>query len=270
LNKITSLQNQRIKEVVKLAKPAVRDARRLTVVEGLREASRALANGIFPVEVYVCPALVGAEGQADLAALLRLVDRQGVTDLFEVTPEVFAKLAYREASDGILMVIPYLNRRLDELPLGKPPFLCVIEGVEKPGNLGAILRTADAAGVDGLILCAGATDLHNPNVVRASLGALFTVPVAEAPSAEAITWLHSRQIQIIAAAPDAAQRYTDVDLRGPVAVVMGSEAHGLSTQWRAAAAVAVVIPMFGATDSLNLATATALLLYEVVRQRGLA
>ncbi len=143
----------------------------------------------------------------------------------------------------------------------------VIEGVEKPGNLGAILRTADAAGVDGLIVCAGATDLHNPNVIRASLGTLFTVPIAEATTNDAIAWLHANKIQIIAAAPDATERYTKVDLTHPVAIVMGSEAHGLGTAWRAAADRLVSIPMHGRADSLNLATATALLLYEVRRQR---
>jgi RNA methyltransferase, TrmH family len=269
LNKITSLQNQRIKEVIKLGKHAIRDARRLTVVEGLREASRALGNGVRPVEVYLCPALVREDEQNEFTGLIRLLEQQGRSELFEVTPEVFAKLAYREANDGVLMVIPYVDRPLAELPLSDPPFLCVIEGVEKPGNLGAILRTADAAGVDGVILCAGATDLHNPNVVRASLGALFTVPVAEVSSADAINWLQAQHIQIIAATPDGAIRYTDANLAGPVAVVMGSEAHGLSPLWRRAADAAVVIPMFGAADSLNLSTSTALLLYEVVRQRSL-
>jgi TrmH family RNA methyltransferase len=269
LNKITSLQNQRIKEVIKLGKHAVRNARRQTVVEGLREASRALANGIRPLEVYLCPDLVREDERTEFTGLFRLLEQQGQRELFEVTPAVFAKLAYREASDGVLMVIPYVDRPLAALPLSESPFLCVIEGVEKPGNLGAILRTADAAGVDGVILCAGATDLHNPNVVRASLGTLFTVPVAEVPSATAIAWLQAHQIQIIAATPDGAIRYTDADLAGPVAIVMGSEAHGLSPLWRQAADAAVVIPMFGAADSLNLSTSTALLLYEVVRQRAL-
>ena len=142
----------------------------------------------------------------------------------------------------------------------------MIDRPEKPGNLGAILRTADAAGVDGVIVCGG-VDLHNPNVVRASLGALFTVPVAEAGAAEAIAWFTAHGIRIIATTPDAVTRYTAVDLTGPVAVVMGSEAEGLSAPWLAAADERVMIPMAGAVDSLNLATSTALLLYEVVRQR---
>jgi RNA methyltransferase, TrmH family len=269
VNRITSLQNQRIKEVVKLARRSIRDERRLTLVEGLREVRRALANGVIPVEAYLCPAVVNPADLAEFSRLQQLLAEQFSVQCYEVTPEVFAKLAYREGSDGVLLVIPYLERRLDDLPLGTPPFLCVIEGVEKPGNLGAILRTADAAGVDGVIVCAGATDLHNPNVIRASLGTLFTVPVVEAPTPAAVNWLHGRGVQIVATTPIATQLYTDADLTGPVAVVMGSEASGLGEEWLAAATTQVAIPMLGVADSLNLATATALLLYEVVRQRAI-
>lgn len=269
MTRITSLQNQRIKEVVKLARRSTRDERRLTLVEGLREAGRALANGVLPVEAYLCPAVVNPADQPKFVRLQQLLAGEPSVQRFDVTPEVFAKIAYREGSDGVLLVIPYLERRLDDLPLGRNPFLCVIEGVEKPGNLGAILRTADAAGVDGVIVCAGATDLHNPNVIRASLGTLFTVPVVEVATSEAIAWLRGRGIQIVAATPIATQVYTGGDLTGPVAVVMGSEATGLGEDWLAAATVQVAIPMLGSVDSLNLATATALILYEVVRQRSL-
>jgi TrmH family RNA methyltransferase len=270
VNEISSVQNQRIKEVLKLAKRSVRDERRLTVVEGLREAMRALANGIIPSEAYLCPSLVKQADQSEFSRLQAQLANLSNTNSFEVTPEVFAKLAYREGSDGVLLVIPYLNRQLDQLPLGKPSFLCVIEGVEKPGNLGAILRSADAAGVNGVIVCAGGTDLHNPNVVRASLGTLFTVPVIEATTAVAIEWLRKHAIQIVATTPSAARLYTELDLRGSIAVVMGSEATGLGADWLAAADHQVRIPMHGTADSLNLATATALMLYEVVRQRSLS
>lgn len=265
--KITSSQNQRIKDIIKLAKRAERDARRVTIVEGQREVSRALAHGIVPVEAFICPSLIQGEEAEHLVHSLQACAQHGQTTLCEVTPDVFAKLAYRDDSDGLLLVIPYLERTLAQLPLRQPAFLAVIEGVEKPGNLGAILRTADAAGVDGVIVCAGATDLHNPNVVRASLGTLFTVPVVEAPTATVIAWLHQQQIRLVAATPAAQTLYTAVDMRGPVAIVMGSEAHGLGAAWLAAAAEAVLIPMHGAADSLNLATSTALLLYEVLRQR---
>jgi TrmH family RNA methyltransferase len=268
VNQITSQQNPRIKEVSRLFKRATRDQRRLTVVEGLREAGRALDSGITPTEAYVCPALATGDKAEELASIVHRLEDTPATALFEVTPEVFARLAYREGSDGLLLVVPYLDRTITHIPLNTTPLLCIIEGVEKPGNLGAILRTADAAGVDGVIVCGGATDLHNPNVIRASLGALFTVPVAECTSEDAIAWLHQNEIRLIATTPEAPTSYFNTDLAGPLAIVMGSEAHGLSQSWLAAADAAVSIPMHGAADSLNLATATALLLYEALRQRA--
>lgn len=264
---ISSLQNARVKELVKLSKRRDRDERRVTIVEGTREIGHALAAGVVPVEVYVCPeAVTTPESQTLFAQCTRLA-QQRQTTLITVTPPVFAKIAYREDSGGLLLVIPYVARPLGQIPHRAAPFLTVIEGVEKPGNLGAILRTADAAGVDGVIVCAGATDVHNPNVVRASLGALFTVPLAEASTAQVITWLQQQQIAIVAASPDGQQSYTAPDLTKPVAVVMGSEAHGLTPAWLTAADAVVRIPMRGVVDSLNLSAATAVLLYEVVRQR---
>ncbi|MFN8494282.1 MAG: RNA methyltransferase [Caldilineaceae bacterium] len=267
INKIVSPQNQHIKDVVKLAKHAERQARRVTTLEGLREIARALAYGITPTEAYICPELVKNAEAGPILAQLQTFAQNRRTALFEVTPEVFAKIAYRDNSDGLLLVIPYLERTLEQLPLGAAPFLAVIEGVEKPGNLGAILRTADAAGVDGVIVCTGATDLHNPNVLRASLGTLFTVPVVEASTPATIAWLRQHKIQIIATTPDTETLYTTVDMTGSVAIVMGSEAEGLGAAWLAAADKTVRIPMHGAVDSLNLATSTALLLYEAIRQR---
>ncbi|MCX6048902.1 MAG: RNA methyltransferase [Chloroflexi bacterium] len=268
--KITSLQNPHVKDVLKLTKHQERDARRVTVVEGLREVSRALENGVVPLEAYICPELATGDAVALVVRRLYEFEQHHQSLLFEVTPAVFAKLAYRDESDGVLVIVPYLQRTLEQLPLGAAPFLAVIEGVEKPGNFGAILRTADAVGLDGVIVCAGATDLHNPNVIRASLGTLFTVPVVEAPTLDAITWLRRHQIRIVAATPEAQQRYTSVDMTGPVAIVLGSEANGLGATWLAAADETVSIPMLGAADSLNLATSTALLLYEVIRQRDQA
>jgi TrmH family RNA methyltransferase len=265
---ITSLQNARIKAVVKLAKRQERDSRRVTVVEGLREITHALNRNVIPVEAYFCPELLAGDEAHQLVHRLQQLAERSSLELFTVTPEVFAKITYRTDSDGLLLVIPYLDTQLARLPLGKPPFLVVIEGVEKPGNLGAILRTADAVGVDGVIVCAGATDLHNPNVIRASLGALFTVPLAEGTTEQALAWLRQRGIQTVATLPAATTRYTAINLAGPVAIVMGSEAHGLGQAWQSAADQTVSIPMLGALDSLNLATATALLLYEVRRQRS--
>lgn len=263
---ITSLSNNRVKEVLKLSKAATRRARGLTVVEGERECRRALAAGVQPVEAFVCPDLLSPTSQ-DIVAQLVAADAARQTWLAEVTPDVYAKIAYRGDSGGILLVIPYLPTDLDRFSPPEPAFLAVIEGVEKPGNLGAILRTADAAGVHGVIVVEGATDLHNPNVIRASLGTIFTVPLAEATAQATIEWLRRRDIQIIAATPEADQLYTSVDYRLSTAIVLGSEAQGLGDVWRHNADACVAIPMFGQADSLNLATSTALLLYEVVRQR---
>lgn len=268
--RITSLQNGRIKQIVKLNSRRQRDAAQQTVVEGVREVSRALQQGIVPPEAYLCPELITREADQAMAQLQQLAASQQ-TQLFEVTPDIFAKIAYRGDSGGLLLVTPYLTQTLANLPQQAVPFLAVVENVEKPGNLGAILRTADAAGVDGVIVCTdgtASTDLHNPNVIRASLGTLFTVPVATTTTNETIAWLQAQGIQIIVATPEAEQLYTAVNLQGSAALVTGSEAFGLSQQWLAAATAQVRIPMHGSADSLNLATATALLLYEVVRQRS--
>lgn len=265
---ITSSSNPRIKNVVRLSSNRRhREQTRRTVVEGSREVRRCLEAGVVPAEAYICPELLASE-DTDLAHRLTTQYPIPNTQSATVSPDVFTKMAVRGDSGGLLLVIPYTPTGLDELPLSATPFLVVVEGAEKPGNVGAILRTADAAGVDGLILCAGGTDLHNPNVIRASLGTRFTVPVAEAPTGEVIAWLRARAIRTIAATPDATTVYTSLPLTGPVAIVTGSEAEGLSDEWLTAADATVTIPMYGVADSLNLATSTALLLYEVVRQRG--
>lgn len=272
---ISSVHNPHIKQVAKLEKRSERERERLTPVEGVREVSRALAAGIVPATAYICPEIATApELQVALAELGRL-ERSGRTRLFTVTPEVYARLAVREGSGGVLLLLPYLRTELDNLRLPASPLLAVVENAEKPGNLGAILRTADAAGVDGLIACwsageAGGTDVHNPNAVRASLGTIFHVPLAEAPSEQAIPWLRSRGIRIAAATPEGATLYTEAGLCGPLAIVLGSEAHGLSREWLAAADLRLFIPMAGQADSLNLAASAAILLYEAVRQRQTA
>ncbi len=271
---ITSAQNPRIKGVVKLAKHGERAARRATVVEGRREIARALARGVTPHEAYICPELTADAEAGPLLSRLAELEQDGSARLFTVTPELFAKMAYRGDSGGLLLVIPYVTRPLDALPTGSPAFLALIEGAEKPGNLGAILRTADAAGVDGVVVCAAAgqsvTDVHNPNAVRASLGTLFSVPVSECRTGEAIAWLRSNAIRLVAATPAGSLPYTAVDYMLPTAIALGSEADGLSAELLAAADAAVFIPMYGLADSLNLATAAALLLYEARRQRDAA
>lgn len=270
---ITSLQNSRVKHVVRLRQRGYRDSEKCTVIEGVRECRQALRSGFQPVEAFICPDVIDAAETADIAAQLEGLARSGHTRILNVSAAVFAKMAYRGDTGGLLLVVPYWPCHLSDLPQTAVPFFVVVENVEKPGNFGALLRTADAAGVDGVIACyhggAAATDLFNPNVIRASLGAVFTIPVAVAPTVEALAWLHSQAISIVAATPDAATRYTAVDMTGATAVVIGSEAYGLTELWLDAAAWRVRIPMFGSVDSLNLSVSTALLLYEVVRQRHL-
>ena len=269
---ITSLQNPRVKRVVRLADRRARDEARQTVVEGAREVGLALGRGVVPAEAYVCPELIAGPEAERAARHLVDIAATGMTELFYVTPPVFEKMAYRGQSGGLLLVIPYRTPALDALTFRAAPFLVVVEEAEKPGNLGAILRTADAAGVDALIVPVApgdrGTDPHNPNVIRASLGAYFTVPVVVAPTDEAIAWLKRRGIALVATTPAAETLYTAADLTGPLAVVMGSEAWGLSATWLAAADVRARIPMAGQVDSLNLSAATAVVVYEVVRQRG--
>ena len=260
---ITSLQNGRIKNIVKLNNRRQRDQQQVTVVEGVREVMRALQQGIVPCEAYICPDLLDDEGQTAVAHLSSLP--ADTTQHFSVTPDIFAKIAYRGQSGGLLIVIPYLQNSLAKLD--HPTFVAVIESVEKPGNLGAILRTADAAGVDAVIICGQGTDIHNPNAIRASLGAIFSVPVVQEETATVIDWLKKQAIQIVATTPDAQRPLTAVDYTIPTAIIMGSEAHGLSDNWLNAADQQVIIPMHGIVDSLNLSVSTALLLYEVVRQR---
>ncbi len=258
---ITSPQNPRVKQVVRLRDRRHRDEEGLLLVEGASELSLALAGGARPHTIYFCPTLFSGVGNL----LAKAIDAGA--EAIEVSAAVFDKMAYRENPDGILAILPIVRRGLNDLPAGERPLYLVAEAIEKPGNLGAMLRSADAAGVTGVIVCDPATDLSNPNVVRSSRGTLFTVPVAEASSAETIAWLRRRGITLVAATPQASQLYTEAYLRGAIAIAVGTEDQGLSATWLSEAEVAVRIPMHGQVNSLNVATAATLLLYEAVRQR---
>jgi TrmH family RNA methyltransferase len=264
LTLITSLQNPKVKAVVGLRERRERTKVGLMVVEGFEELSVALASNLKPVELYYCPELFREKSQSPLLDRLR----HSKTELVEVNARVFEKIAYRDNPDGWLATFPAPRRSLNDLTLSQNPFLVVAQAVEKPGNLGAMLRTTDAANVDGVISCDPATDWGNPNVVRASKGALFTVQVAEAKSAETIRWLREKQIKIVVATPQATLAHTQADLTGPVAIAVGTEKQGLTDEWLAQADEAVVIPMFGRVNSLNVSTSTAILVYEVIRQRS--
>lgn len=260
---ITSLTNPRVKAAVRLRDRREREASGLTIVDGAREILRALDAGVRVESAFVAPDLVRSPDA--IAVADRLGPRRST---FEVGAAVLEKVAFGDRSDGIVAVVEAPTRQLGDLVLPGEPLIVVMQGVEKPGNLGAVVRTADGAGVDAVIAADPRTDLFNPNAIRASLGAIFAVPVAAATSAETIAWLAARGIRPVATIVDAATLYTDADLRGPLAIILGSEAGGLDAAWRTEPTVAVSIPMAGIGDSLNVSTAAAILLYEAVRQRG--
>lgn len=260
---ITSPANPRVRHLVALRRRRARDSAGLILVEGREELSLALAAGVRPQALYHCPELAGPGA----SALAEQVAQRGA-QVWRVSRDVFGKVAYRESPDGWLAVVPAVRTDLAALEVGSRPLVLICQGVQKPGNLGAILRTADAAGVAAVIAADPATDWGNPNVVRASKGTLFAVPVASATSAEVTAWLTKRRLPLVAAAPGASTLLTDADLSGPVAIAVGSEKYGLPADWLARAEVTVRIPMRGRADSLNVATSAAILVYEALRQRA--
>ena len=264
VEKIISLQNPRVKQLVKLRDRGPRDALGVFLVEGYRAITRAMERGVMLRELYFCRDWFLGENEA---RVLEQAQAQGA-ELVELGRDAFAKAAYRDRPEGLLAVVAQWSHRPSDLKLGRPPFLLVVEAIEKPGNLGTILRSADAAGVDGVIVCDPVTDLFNPNVVRSSTGVLFSVPVALGTTSEVIAFLRERGIRTVATTPGASARYTQTDLTGPLAIVMGSEQFGLSRAWLDASDAQVCIPMAGQADSLNVAMATIITLFEAVRQRG--
>ena len=250
-NIITSVQNARIKHVVALQqKSSLRREEGLFVVEGQREIEHCIACGYEIVEMFVL------EGIA--------VDDEHIV----VTPQVYEKMAYRESTEGIIAVARCKQHRLKDLKLKENPLMVVLERVEKPGNLGAILRTAEAAGVDAVMVCDPLTDFYNPNLIRASIGGVFSVPVAVCTSKDCIAFLKEHQVRILTAQLQDSYDYYDYDMLGATAIVMGTESTGLTEQWREAADAHIRIPMLGRLDSLNVSVSAAILMYEAVRQRN--
>jgi len=273
MERITSLQNPRIKQLVRLRDRRPRDEAGVFLVEGFRQIRRALEKNIKLDELYFSRDWFLGENELALIAQARDAGAQ----IIELSKDAFAKVAYRERPDGLLAVAPQWRNTLDSLePVLKgkntaasaAPFLLVVEAIEKPGNLGTILRGADAAGVDAVIVCDPVTDVFNPNVVRSSTGVLFSVPVVIAGSEPVRAWLSDRGIRAVATTPSADTLHCDADLRGPLAIVMGSEQYGLSDFWLKECDLCVRIPMAGQADSLNVAMATIITLFEAVRQRG--
>src|ERR1039457_5117492 len=264
VEKISSLQNPRVKQLVKLRDRRLRDEAGVFLVEGFREVRRALEKRVALTEIYFSPDWFLGENEP---ALIEQARAAGAA-VFELTKDAFAKVAYRERPDGLLAVAPQWKRALADLVLSAEPLLLVVEAIEKPGNLGTILRSADAAGCHAVIMCDPVTDLFNPNVVRASTGVVFSVPCVVEESGAVHAWLKGRGIRAVATTPAAGNLYTESDLRGPLAVVMGSEQYVLSAFWLGNADLCVRIPMAGHADSLNVAMVALITLFEAVRQRG--
>ena len=260
---ISSIQNPRIKQLVRLREKS-RERRQLglAVVEGARELFIALNNGYQPQELFVCPEFFAKSDYPEI--------RQRIPESCQtlLTPAVFEKLAYREGSDGIVALLRPKSHTLDSIPLSDNPFVIVLEAVEKPGNLGAILRTADAAKADAVLVCDPLTDLYNPNVIRSSVGCIFSVPTAVCTSAEALAWTRAHGIRTFAAELQASDWYHLNDYTQPSAIVMGTEADGLTDFWLQNADARIKIPMRGLIDSLNVSVSTAILTFEAMRQRG--
>ena len=251
---LTSAQNPKFKRLAALReKSRLRRDEGVFVVEGRRELEHCAEAGFEVETVFVCRDIFPGEVSAP--------------QVFEISKELYAKVAYREGTEGVMAIVKSRELGLEDLQLGPRPLVMVLEGVEKPGNLGAVLRSADAAGADAVIVCDPLTDLWNPNLIRASIGAVFTVPTVCCSSADAIVWLKARGIRILTAQLQDSSAYYDCDMTGPTAIVMGTEATGLTEPWRQAADAHVLIPMLGRLDSLNVSVSAAILLYEAVRQR---
>ena len=260
---ITSVHNQRVKNAIKLRDHRQRARQGRYFIDGARELLRALAGGVQFLELFICPEM--CRSPESLEVLDRV--RELRADIWEVVPEVFEKVAYGERREGVLAIAETVYPLLAELSLPAGALVAVLEGLEKPGNVGAVLRSADGAGVGAVVAADPRTDLFNPNCIRASLGTIFTQRVVQATAAETLAWLRGRGAKIFVARLDTERLYTDVDFRGDAAIVLGSEAAGLSAEWQAPDVTPIKLPMRGAADSLNVSAAAAVLFYEAQRQR---
>lgn len=259
---ITSPQNPRIKALKKLDKAAERRAMGVVPVEGMRELCLADGAGYEVTQLYICEELLKETDQYNLGRC-----RLDATEIFHLTAEVYAAIAYRGTTEGVIALVRPRPHTLADLRLPHSPLILVIEGVEKPGNLGAMLRTCDAAGVDAVIVCDTKTDVYNPNAIRSSVGTVFTNQIAVAPAAEVISFLAERHITSYAAELAASTTHYEQDFTSAAAIVVGDEATGLSPLWMQAASQHIKIPMLGRIDSLNVSVSAAVLLYEALRQR---
>jgi TrmH family RNA methyltransferase len=259
---ITSAQNQKIKDLLALQeKSKERRKKGLFVVEGRRELIHCVEAGYEPYAIFFCPEIISA---ADFDEIADKCD----CSYFEIPQHLYDKVAYRGGTEGVIAELRCKEMNLESLRLKENPIVVVLESVEKPGNLGAVLRSADASGVDAVIVCDPLTDMYNPNLIRSSIGAIFTVPVATASSEETNKWLKDNKIKIYTAQLQDSEWYYDTDMKGGTAIIMGTEATGLTPVWRKAADAHIKIPMLGKLDSLNVSVSAAILMFEAVRQRN--
>lgn len=257
---ITSTQNPKIKSLLTLEKPRERRKQQLFIVEGVKEIKLALEAGYKIGNIFFCEEIISR----DESDFIRQQDKL----LIPVTKEVFDKIAIRESTGGMIAVAEQKVHDLQQIQLSHNALILVLESVEKPGNLGAILRTADAAGVDAVIICDPQTDFYNPNVIRSSVGCVFTKQIASSSSKDAIAWLKKNNVAIYCTYLRASRPYHEVDFTKPSAIVMGTEATGLSEEWVKNSNANIIIPMLGKIDSLNVSTSAAVVVFEACRQRG--
>lgn len=267
---VTSLQNLQVKEVKKLRERKDRNETGLFLVEGYKELTRALHGGVVIKTLFFCEELFLKTSEV---ALIEQIKSKGA-NIISCPKNVFEKIAYRERPDGLLGVAVQVHRTIEDLKKiidnSKNPFFVVAQHIEKPGNLGTILRSCDGVKVDAAIICDPCTDIFNPNVVRASIGSLFTQPVIEADSDDVIELFKRNNIKIVSTTPNTNKIYSNVDLSGPIAIVVGTEQYGLTDKWLKNSDINVKIPMRGVADSLNVGAATTIMLYEALRQRSIS
>lgn len=257
---LTSTQNPKIKSLLALEKPRERRKQQLFIVEGVKEIKLALEAGYKIGNIFFCDEIIDPEE----SQFIRQQDKL----LIPVSKEVFDKIAIRESTGGMIAVAEQKAHELHQLKISNNPLVLVLEAVEKPGNLGALLRTADAAGVDAIIICDPQTDFYNPNVIRSSVGCVFTKQIASATSKDTIDWLKKNKIAIYCTYLKASKPYHQVDFTIPSAIVMGTEATGLSDEWVKNSDANIIIPMQGKIDSMNVSTSAAVVVFEACRQRG--
>ena len=292
IEQVTSAQNPKIKNLLLLQeKSKARREQGLFVVEGRRELEHCLEGGYEIRTLFYCPEIAeegvvskisghprpdkregpagvaSGRGRSEAEAIFDTIPSAAKPLVIEIPEQIYRKVAYRESTEGIIAEVAYKSLKLEDLKLPENPLIVVLESVEKPGNLGAVLRSADAAGADAVLICDPLTDLYNPNLIRASIGAAFTVPTVAVSSEDAIAFLKAKNIQILTAQLQDSSPYYDVNMRKGTAIVMGTEATGLTNPWRQAASAHIRIPMLGRLDSLNVSVSAAILLFEAVRQR---